>query len=150
MNVVVKNGICRGLVGEIVSSENKNIIFRTKIFGVETDLNLKKWMLDEEAPNISVVNKGFAVETVTQTFKETCTRAREDVDYKKGWADINIAFVRLSKQEYEQRLFDLKLDTLRRITGGVLLGVVSVAGEELDFFSLDEELQKKFIKGNFL
>ena len=48
MSKVVKNGICRGLVGEEVSSENGNIIFRTMVFGVEVDLNLKKWMLEEQ------------------------------------------------------------------------------------------------------
>ena len=36
---MVKNGICRGLVGEEVSNENGNVIFRTTVFGVNMNLN---------------------------------------------------------------------------------------------------------------
>ena len=152
MSKVVKNGICRGLVGEEVSSENGNIIFRTMVFGVEVDLNLKKWMLEEQCSHeFFDKSSGFAVETATPEFKEICNRARNEKTYKNGWTAINTDYVllRITQQDFDRLLFDLKFETLKEITGGVLVEINSREGEQLDFFQLDKEVQRSFLNEHF-
>jgi hypothetical protein len=56
---------------------------------------------------------------------------------------------RITQQDFDRLLFDLKFETLKEITGGVLVEINSREGEQLDFFQLDKEVQRSFLNEHF-